>query len=259
MEKIAATAVVHTLNAGEYLDEVLDLLSDFAEVMVVDMHSTDDTLAIAGRHGCRVEMHEPTGYVEPARGFAMRAASHDWIFFVDADELVPPALSDYIRDFLSDPGGAKALGIPRKNLYLDGWSAGSWPDYQWRLLNRRHCEWPPEIHSHPRIDGERAVISRKRKDLALVHKPPTMHSVLERTNRYTDKEVLRRRGRQHPGLVSMMVEPWWVFVKRYILKGGWRQGVAGYVQARNDAYYKFMTLAKLYESGIGNWESGIGG
>lgn len=255
------TAIIHTRNADRYLQEVIDRLGDFDEILVCDMESTDNTLEIARRNGCRIIHHEPCGFVEPARSYAMKEARFDWVFFVDADELVTRALVEYIRDFVKDPGKVKAVAIPRKNLFLDGWSESTYPDYQVRLLDRRKCDWPPTVHSNPVVNGKQISIPRKRLDMALIHKSPDVSAVLERMNRYTDLEVSRRingkadgkggkKGKRvkRPGLTSMILKPWWRFFKMYVLKGGFRQGVAGYLEAKNKSFYKLYTLAKIYEA-----------
>jgi glycosyltransferase involved in cell wall biosynthesis len=250
------TAIVHTRNSELYLEEVLLRLTAFDEVLVCDMESTDSTLEIARRHGCTIVSYPPVGYVEPARNFAMEKAQYDWVFFVDSDELVTPELADYIEHFIANPGKVKALQVPRKNLFLDGWSESTYPDYQTRLLDRRCCNWPPQVHSKPEIKGRVERIPAKRLDLALIHKSPRVEDVMERINRYTTLETERRRvdkagnRRKAPGMLKMIVAPWFRFIKMYIFKGGFRQGVPGYIEARNKAFYKFYTLAKLYEDAL---------
>ena len=250
------TAIIHTRNADLYLQEVIDRLHDFDEILVVDMDSTDRTLEIAERNGCRIIHAEPVGYVEPARDPAMREAANDWVLFVDADELVTPELVNYIRAFLDNPGKVKAVEIPRKNLWLNGWSRSNYPDYQVRLLDRRSCTWPTEIHSNPKVKGKSIKIPKKRTDLALIHKSPAVSGVLERMNRYTDFEVTRRRNGKRPGMLAMRVKPWFRFFKMYWLKGGWRSGASGYLEAKNQQFYKLYTLAKLYEDSLNEGKEG---
>lgn len=249
-QKIKITAIINTRNAEAYLQEVIERLRDFDEVLICDMDSSDSTLEIARRNGCRIIHHDPVGYVEPARAYAMKAAFNDWVFFVDADELVTRALVDYLREFVREPGNVKAISIPRKNLFLDGWSESTYPDYQVRVLNRTVSDWPKEIHSRPKVKGKIIKIPKKRLDMALIHKSPGVADVLERMNRYTDKEVARRvnlKPGKIPGLFSMMWKPWFRFFKMYVIKGGFRQGVAGYLEAKNKSFYKLYTLAKIYE------------
>jgi hypothetical protein len=44
------------------------------------------------------------------------------------------------------------------------------------------------------------------------------------------------------------------FFKSYILKGGFRDGKAGVVAAGMEAFYKFITIAKIWESKVGSDE-----
>ena len=71
----------------------------------------------------------------PARDFAIHSASFDWVFVVDADEIVPDALRDYLYERISDPGFDAALAVPRKNMFL-GKPATASPDYQLRFFSQ---------------------------------------------------------------------------------------------------------------------------
>ena len=48
------SVVINTYNAAQHLEEVVRAVAHFDEVLVCDMESTDDTVAIARRMGCRV-------------------------------------------------------------------------------------------------------------------------------------------------------------------------------------------------------------
>ena len=92
-----------------------------------------------------------------------------------------------------------------------------------------------------------APLSR-RDEICLVHKAPSLSEVMERADRYTDREVERRgRAGHSPGLAAMIFKPGWYFFRSYIFRGGFLCGIPGFVEACNKTYYKFYTLAKLYE------------
>lgn len=249
---IPATAIIHTRNSERYLAEVIDCLGDFDEVLVCDMESSDRTLDIARGKGCTVVSFPPVGYVEPARSFAMSQARNDWVFFVDSDETVTTALAEYVACFIENPPvGAAALRVPRRNMLLGRWVRSTWPDFQTRLLDRRKCAWPSFIHSRPVVDGVTVDAPLSGAGTCLVHKAPSLSEVMERADRYTDREVERRRRAGHrPGIASMICRPGWYFIRSYILRGGFLCGIPGLVEACNKAYYKFYTLAKLYEKDI---------
>ena len=96
------SVVINTYNAELHLQRVLDSVKDFDEVLICDMESTDHTLEIAQKNGCRVVTFPKEGHtiVEPAREFAIHEASYPWVLVIDADELVTPALKDYLYNVI---------------------------------------------------------------------------------------------------------------------------------------------------------------
>ena len=69
------SVVINTYNASKFLARVLDSVKDFDEIVICDMESTDDTLEIAQRYGCKIVTFKKEGVsiVEPARQFAIDA------------------------------------------------------------------------------------------------------------------------------------------------------------------------------------------
>jgi glycosyltransferase involved in cell wall biosynthesis len=114
MDKISV--VINTYNAEKYLQRVLDSVKGFDEVLICDMESTDATISIAQKNGCRVVTF-PKGkhtIVEPARDFAIHEAKGPWVLVVDADELVTPELKDYLYDRILKPQEAIGNDIQKK-------------------------------------------------------------------------------------------------------------------------------------------------
>ena len=81
------SVVINTYNAEEHLEKVVKAVQDFDEVLVCDMESTDHTVEIARRMGCRVVTFPKAHHtiVEPARNFAIQSATSPWVLVVDAD------------------------------------------------------------------------------------------------------------------------------------------------------------------------------
>jgi glycosyltransferase involved in cell wall biosynthesis len=96
---IPVTIIVVTRNEEARLARCLAALSDFDEVIVVDSGSTDRTADIARLHGAQFIPHEWNGQYPKKRQWCLDhiQTRHDWIFFVDADEVVTRALCDEIR------------------------------------------------------------------------------------------------------------------------------------------------------------------
>src|SRR4026208_1539678 len=86
------SVTIISLNEAEHIAAAIDSASWADEIVVVDSGSTDDTVAIARSKGVRVETRAWSGYVDQ-KNFAHILASHDWIFSLDADERITPALA----------------------------------------------------------------------------------------------------------------------------------------------------------------------
>lgn len=133
-------------------------------------------------------MHERTGYVEPARNFAVAAASHQWVLVLDADELVTPELREYLYGLAHNKQGISGVFVPRANFFMGRFMHASYPDYQLRFFIKDGAFWPHHIHSRPQIKGKVIRIPKKSIDLALVHlQDSSIKGNLNKTNIYTDK------------------------------------------------------------------------
>ena len=105
IEGKSISVVINTYNAQRDLEAVLESVKDFDEILVCDMESTDETVAIARRHGCRVVTFPKADHksAEPARTFAIQSASCPWVLVVDADELVTPQLREELYRRIAEP------------------------------------------------------------------------------------------------------------------------------------------------------------
>jgi glycosyltransferase involved in cell wall biosynthesis len=189
------SAVVNTRNAAAMLTEALRSLAPWVdEIVVVDMNSTDATREIAEREGARVLMHEPVGYVEPARKWSIEQATGDWIMVLDADEIVPVPLSKRLRE-IAERDEADVVNIPEFNFFFGrpvlhgGWH----PDEQRHLRFFKKGAVSPsvEVHAAPRIaDGARRLELEYEPGLGIVHFAyTTVGEFMEKTNRYTDLDT----------------------------------------------------------------------
>ncbi len=249
MSRPKISAVVQTYNAEQHLDHVLEALKRFDEVLVVDMESTDSTPDIVRRHGARL-VTVPRGehrIVEAYRDFAIHEAANDWVMVVDADEIVPPALVDYLYAELERDPSPRAILIPIKNYFMGRWMRCYYPDYILRFFNRDGAHWPYEIHSRPSHRGPAEKIPASRTDLAIIHLAnEDVATTFRKMNLYTGREAERRRGSYSP--LKFLYEPAFRFFKTYVLKGGFRDGMPGFIHAVHDAVYRFAILAKNAET-----------
>jgi glycosyltransferase involved in cell wall biosynthesis len=250
-EQIKISVVINTYNAERYLKRVLESVKEFDEVVVCDMESTDFTCQIAEQMGCRVVTFAKGDcrIVEPARQFAIDSAAYPWVLVVDADELVSAELREFLykKVLEMETSETKGLAIPRKNYFMGRFMHATYPDYILRFFDKRVTKWPPEIHTSPQVDGAVERIDAKRLSLAFEHLAnDSVRDILRKNNVYSDYEVPRRRKKNY-GIAALVYRPAFRFLKSYLFKGGWRDGVAGFIYAALQAYYQFEVVAKLVE------------
>lgn len=242
------SVVINTYNASKHLDEVLESVADFDEVLVCDMESTDDTVAIAERHGCRVVTFPKEHHVsaEPARTFAIQSAKSKWVLVVDADELVTSELHDYLYAIIQQSNCPHGLYIPRRNRVMNVLNRGRLSDYQLRFLIREGTIWPPYVHTFPIVNGN--VQKLKDNNMAvLIHLDENyLYERIEKTNRYTDGEVSKKADK-HYGIGALLWRPVWRFFKAYIMDRGYASGFPGFVSSVIDGFYQFLLVAKIIE------------
>ncbi len=242
------TACVITLNEEERLGSCLSSLKLCDEIVVVDSHSTDATREIAAASGARVIERDWPGYAAQ-KEFAVRAATHDWVLCLDADERLSPELQAEI-EALRVTGFRDMSGfeMPRCTRYLGAWIRhGTWyPDRQLRLFDRRYGGW---VNPHAYPVHERVEVDGKVRSLTadLLHEPYRDVTDHRKTiDRYTTAiaEGMHAAG-QRARVDQLVLTPAAEFLRFYILKRGFLDGWRGLLLAYLHAHYVRMKYAKL--------------
>ena len=248
-DKNKISVVINTYNAETFLQEVIDAVKDFDEVLICDMESTDRTLDIARQNGCRIVTFPKANHksAEPARTFAIQSASSDWVLVVDADEIVTPELRDALYRKIQEPDAPQGLYIPRLNQFMGKTLTCAYPDYQLRFFIKEGTEWPPYVHTFPKVNGRLEYLPKNRRELAFIHLAnDSVHNIMEKDNRYSDNDVDKKACKQY-GAGALLWRPFWRFFKCYVMEGGWRDGIQGLIYAGLKGVYQFELVAKIIE------------
>lgn len=243
------SVIINTYNASQFLAKVLDAVKDFDEIVVCDMESTDNTLEIAKKYGCKiVTFHKgDISIVEPARQFAIDAALYPWVLVVDADEIVTPALRNYLYARISEEDCPDGIYIPRKNYFMGKFMHSSYPDYILRFFRKEKTKWPPVIHTSPVVDGTIYKIPRNKQELAFEHLAnDTITDIIRKNNTYSNYEVIRRKDK-HYGMIHLFIKPFFRTFKGYFLKGGYKDGLPGLIYTLLLGVYQLIVVAKVIE------------
>jgi glycosyltransferase involved in cell wall biosynthesis len=242
--KLSVTVI--TKNEAADIGPALQSVAWADERIVVDSHSTDDTVAIARRHADRVDVRDWPGYIAQ-KNYAASIASHDWILSLDADERVTPELAAEIQALLAGTPPHPAYRIPRVTWHLGRWirTTDWYPDFQLRLYDRRSAEWTGRyVHESVKSRGS---VGRLRGEMQhFAYRDIADH--LETIDRYTTYAArqMREDGRR-AGFLRIAAHPPLAFLRNYIARGGVRDGVPGLIISALNSYYVFLKFAKLRE------------
>ncbi len=231
------TATIITLNEAENIRAACESVGWADEVLVVDSESTDATRDIAAQCGARVLVNPWPGF-SAQKQFAVDSASHDWIFSLDADERVSPELQSSIgalRTLAESTTLADGYRVARRAFYMGRWiRGGGWyPDYQLRLFNRNRGRWGERlIHESVAMD-QGAQVEILSGDLLHYSMRDTDHHRQMIEERYAPlgARQMLRDGKRTSALRSAVAGPA-AFLRSFVLKGGWRDGRAGWTIAK---------------------------
>lgn len=245
------TATIITFNEAEHIRAACESVAWANEILVVDSESTDATREIARECGARVISRSWPGFAAQKQ-FAVDEAKHDWIFSLDADERVSEELRHSIEDLLYTRESELADGyrIARRSFYMNRWiRGGGWyPDYQLRLYHKARGRWQGAyIHESVKMD-ETARTGTLTGDILhySVRDAAHHHQMIgERYAPLAARQMFEKGRRTTP--LRIMTAGTAAFIRSYLLKGGFRDGLAGYCIARFAAHHAYLKHLMLWE------------
>ena len=247
--KISATII--TLNEESNIKAACESVAWADEIVVVDSESTDATREIAAACGARVIINPWPGF-GAQKQFAVNRATHDWIFSLDADERLSDHLRQSIQVLKNHPRAETADGyvVARRTYYQGRWiRGGGWyPDYQLRLFNRTKGHWK-QRHIHESVTMDSGCrVGELGGDLLHYTSPNAAHHHRMIGERYAPlaAQQMFEAGRRTSALSVASAAPA-AFLRSYLLKGGWRDGLAGFVIAAFAAHHAFLKHLMLWE------------
>ena len=235
-----------TYNNGPTIEKALASLAGWApEVVVVDSESIDGARETIGRYTDRLYQLCTTDMAEKY-GYAQSLCTHPWVLFVDADEWLTPAIKGEIEEVLRVGTDYDGFMVRRKNFYLGrviehgGW----YPDHEIRLYRKEKGRWLGGIHAKVHVEGRVGRLKNY-----YLHAPYNDISHQIRTvDRYSGAFAEDMAASHRPfHLCNMLGRPLYRFLRDYLFKGGFRDGIPGLIIVASTMYYVFMKHAKLWE------------
>jgi glycosyltransferase involved in cell wall biosynthesis len=186
------------------------------------------------------------------RNLGAKKAKSDWLFYVDADEEVTPALKKNILQVIGS-NEFSAYAIPRRNIFLGhemhwgGWS----PDFVVRLIKKDKLKsWIGELHEQPEIGG--TICHLKEPLIHVSHRNLT--EMVEKTNQWSEIEAKLLYDSGHPKMNVFRFfsagfrEAWY----RGIVKLGFLDVTVGVIEIIYQTFSRLITYSKLWELQLKN-------
>jgi glycosyltransferase involved in cell wall biosynthesis len=274
---VPVSVLIPIRDEASNLPRCLDSVAWAAEVFVVDSQSTDGSQKIAADCGAQVVQFEFNGTWPKKKNWALENLPfrYDWVFILDADEVVPPSAQEEFRSIVTDPGHPRAgYWINRRLMFMGKWLRHAYyPNWNLRLFRHRLGRFEKltaidtrsgdnEVHEHVIVQGETGHLKSELDHYAY----PTVEVFVEKHNRYSNWEArvaverglkqgaaplqqaavdsrrkLKRLSQGLPfrGLLR--------FLYVYVVQRGFLDGREGWYFARLHAFYEFLSVAKTYE------------
>jgi glycosyltransferase involved in cell wall biosynthesis len=245
-KKLPLSVSIISFNEEQNIGNALASIHDIAsEIIVVDSHSTDKTREIARSYGARVFEEDWKGFIAQ-KASALEKCQKEWVLSIDCDEVVSQELKESIVAAVTDPR-AHGYYMNRKTSYLGKFLHHAWqPDWKLRLVNRSASpNWggynPHDVLS---ISGK-----TEKLDGSLFHYSyRDVRDHFEKVVEYSRvvAEAYSQRGRTFR-LYNLILNPLAAFVREYILKKGFLDGVRGLAVAASVTFYTFVKYLYLWE------------
>lgn len=240
------SAIIITRNEERDLPACLDSLRGLAgEVVVVDSRSTDRTRDLAATAGAKVFERDWPGY-GPQKQFALEQATGDWVLNVDADERVTPGLAAEINALLSGAPAADGYEIPFRLFFLGRrlrFGRGA-REFHVRLFRRDKASYPARaVHEGISVQGALGRLTGAVEH----HSYQDFSEYLRKCDEYTALRAAQRRAAGARFSAWSHLRLPWEFFLRYVLKGGFLDGSAGFAYAALSAVHVWLRGARLME------------
>jgi len=243
MGKIPATCVVITKNEEDNIEVCLKSAERFDERIVLDDESTDKTRDIASKSADKVLVRR-MDIEGKHRNYAYSLARNKWVLSLDADERISPELADELEALLKGDAKDAAYTIPIKAFIGDYWirHGGWYPAAKVRLFQKDKFKYE-ETFVHPRvfIDGPCGhlkcdIVHYSYRDFHDFFASLNGQTTLEAKKWFDEKRKI--------GFLKMSRKFCDRFLKTYLLKKGYKDGLIGFTVAYANGLYQLMSYVK---------------
>ena len=240
------TIAVLTLNEEAQIEACLRSAAFADQLLVVDAGSTDQTVAMARNLGAQVHVCPDWQGFAVQRNRLLQHTTGDWVFFLDADEVITPELATEIRASIAPDHDVVfhvtwlhvAFGQPLTLMRRGNGIP--------RLFPRRQViQFDGVVHEGARLKNPDMAHTTLNNRL-LHHSRRTIHQSLLKMAQYAQLGAIKRLDKgQKGGLLRGFASGMTSFFRYYIVQRGFLCGRAGFLLSLVVAQESFFRYAAM--------------
>lgn len=247
---IPVSVYIITKNCEATLADTLASVADFAEIVLVDSGSSDNTLAIARQFNCRIYHQEWLGFARQKQ-LALSYCQSEWVLNLDGDEVASPLLRADIERCIQE-NKVDGLDIPIEDYFL-GFAPDKHSRFNHRIRFFRKAkggyDLGVEVHESISVQGQ----VERTKGAIQHYGENSIFVKVTKGNQYSELRAIEKfnKGKKYNLLKLVLVMPL-TFIKSYFLRRAILNGKRGFITSVLNSYYAFLKEAKLYEQHLKN-------
>jgi len=236
------TVLIITKNAEDTIKKTLESVTGWAtSTTIIDDYSIDKTKHIARDYGCTVLLHSSFNFGEQ-RAFALSHVSTEWILVLDSDEVLTPANKKEIEMEILDTEFDGYYLQFRNHLFGKKLMQGELHKKLVLLRTQKAFITAKEIHEQYEVNGKVGVLLTEVNHYSY-------RSILQITRKFFDYSIRQAREykRMHKkyGVKELFLNPFHMFYSRFIIDGGYKDGVARIILDKAFALMEFFSYVLI--------------
>lgn len=178
------------------------------------------------------------------RNTALSYATHDWVFFLDSDEVVSKNAESDLQEKISSE--VQGITVLRRDIFLG--KELRWGEVRHdeilRIFRKDSGRYSGSVHERVHVDGN--IV---RSDIILYHYAhDSLESFLQKIIFYSQIEARTRSTRQKDmSALEVVIWPLGKFLQNYFLRLGFLDGFRGLIYAGIMSIHSYAVRALLYE------------
>ena len=241
------SVVIITLNEEKIIEKCLSKLKFADEIIVIDSGSIDKTVEICEEFGAKVFYNKFEGY-GLQKQFAVAKTNNDWVFALDADEILTDELINEINDvFKEKKDSYNGFFMQGNHVFMNKVFKYGHDNQHFylRLFNKKHGNFNSNsVHETVRVEGP----IYKLKNAFLHYSYYSIEVYISKLNNYTNllSEINFDKGKKYSVFV-MVIKFLFEFVKKYFIHLNFLNGKEGFIWSTYSAFYTFTKCVKTNE------------